>query len=131
MATSFVTVFAGTTAPIAGFLDGVGTNSMFAEPHGIAWCESRSFLLVSDSSNHIIRKINVSSRAVTTIFGDFSGTVPPGADGIGTSASFPNVVGIAIDAACTFAVAVSYTPLPLPLLHEAIVLSSLALARAG
>jgi len=59
----------------------------------------------TDTSNHLIRHIIVSSGVVSTLAGlaETSGS----SNGIGTNARFGVTTGIAIDAAGTFAVLVS------------------------
>jgi len=59
----------------------------------------------TDSSNQLIRHIIVSSGAVSTLAG-LAGT-SGSSNGIGTNARFRDPLGIALDAAGTFAVVVS------------------------
>ena len=63
------------------------------------------FSVKSDTSNHIIRRIVISSGLVSTIAG-ISGT-SGSADGLGTSALFQYPRGIAMDAIATVALIVS------------------------
>lgn len=67
ISTGVVTTFAGTSGE-SGFLDGVGTAARFNMPSGIS-VGSGSTLYVSDTTNNTIRKINVSTGAVTTVIG--------------------------------------------------------------
>lgn len=67
ISTGVVTTLAGTSGE-SGFLDGVGTAARFNMPTGIS-VGSGSTLYVSDSINNSIRKINVSTGAVTTVIG--------------------------------------------------------------
>lgn len=61
--------------------------------------------LQADSSNNLLRRIELMSGLVTTVAG--SPTQATGyADGAGTTATFNFPVGIAIDAMLTFAVVV-------------------------
>ena len=64
-----------------------------------------SFANQVDLVNHVLRRVDLSSRAVTTIAGNagFTGS----ADGVGSVARFYNPVGIAINPAGTFAIIVS------------------------
>jgi hypothetical protein len=82
IATGIVTTFAGSGS--VGWLDGVGTAAQFNEPDGI-WGDG-AYLYVSDESNHVIRKIDMTTRQVTTLAGN------PGvfgsSDGIGSAATF-------------------------------------------
>lgn len=84
-----VTTLAGTPG-VYGSTDGIGAAASFGGPYGIA--TDGTNLYVSDSNNHTIRKIVISSGAVST----FAGTsgVLGALDGIGTSATFnwPNSI---------------------------------------
>jgi sugar lactone lactonase YvrE len=103
-----VTTFAGGTnyvvtnnppvTIVTGFTNGTGTNSRFNGPKGIVWDGSGN-LYVADSSNNAIRKIVISSAAVTT----FAGSATPGStNGTGVSASFYNPLGISVDTSGNF-----------------------------
>ena len=60
--------------------------------------------LQADYGNHLIRCISLPSGVVSTLAGNgFSGST----NGVATNARFNNSVGIALDAAGTFAVVVS------------------------
>lgn len=87
-----VTTLAGTVGT-SGSTNGIGTAAKFNNPAGIA--TDGTNLFVADSSNHVIRKIVISSGAVTT----FAGTVGTAgsADGIGTAAKFNTPAGVTID----------------------------------
>lgn len=86
-----VTTLAGSTTP--GNLNATGTAARFNGPKGIA-VDTSGNLWVADSGNDEIREITPSA-VVTT----WAGTGSPGnANGSGTSASFNNPVGIALDA---------------------------------
>lgn len=63
-----VTTFAG--SKVAGYADGIGTDAKFNNPHGIVAIGKD--LYVTDSSNHLIRKID-QNGAVTTIAGSDKG----------------------------------------------------------
>ncbi len=75
-----VTTFAGGTT---GDLDGFGTAAKFDEPRGITG--DGTYLYVADRANHLIRKIDIATREVSTIAGDGS---EDDDDGIGSEASF-------------------------------------------
>ena len=86
-------------AGVSGGSDGAGTAATFTHPWGVALSVSGS-LYVADTgdhwtSNHLIRKIDVSSGVVSTLAGI------PGVfgklDGAGTSASFHAPSGVAVD----------------------------------
>lgn len=86
-----VSVFAGSTT--AGNANGTGTGAKFNAPKGIA-IDSSGNLWVADSGNDNIREITVPGAVVTT----YAGTGSAGnANGNGTSASFNNPVGLAVD----------------------------------
>ena len=84
-----VTTLAG-TGSATPFANGTGTSASFNEPHAI-WGDAAT-LYVADKSNHVIRKIVVSTGAVTT----FAGTAGSSGstDASGTSASFNLPLGI-------------------------------------
>ncbi len=84
-----VTTIAGTAGP-CGWVDATGTAARFCGPRGIV-ADSSGNLFVADGSNFRVRKIALSTGAVTTWAGDgLSGSI----DGNGTSARFANVQGI-------------------------------------
>jgi len=75
------------------FADGAGASASFFYPYGVA-VDASGTVYVADTSNHRIRKIT-SAGVVTTLAGSGSAAF---VDGIGTSASFNNPTGIAVDA---------------------------------
>jgi sugar lactone lactonase YvrE len=85
-----VITIAGSTA---GFADGTGTSARFNAPRGLAYDGSGN-LYVADSKNYRIRKIELSSGAVTTIAGS---SVSGNNDGIGLAATFNSPNGMVID----------------------------------
>jgi DNA-binding beta-propeller fold protein YncE len=93
-----VTTLAGNTS--AGLVDGAGTLATFNRPSSVAIDPSGAFALVADPSNNCIRRIQLSTRAVTTFAGSSStGSV----DGNGTLAKFNNPMGVAISPDGVFA----------------------------
>ena len=76
-----VTTLAGTGSP--GSSNGTGTSASFNSPIGIT--TDGTNLYVADQENHLIRKIVISTGAVTTVAGTGSSG---SANGTGTSASF-------------------------------------------
>ncbi|XP_048580825.1 NHL repeat-containing protein 2 isoform X2 [Nematostella vectensis] len=77
-----------------GFKDGVGLNSKFYHPTGIAYDKENDILYVSDHYNHVIRAVKVSERVVTTL----AGTGREGLkDGQGDQAAFNYPEGLEYD----------------------------------
>ncbi|MCB1177789.1 MAG: hypothetical protein KDK36_09440 [Leptospiraceae bacterium] len=93
VSTGEVTTIAG-LAGETGSTDGTGTTARFNLPCGIT--TDGTNLFITDSNNHTIRKIEISSNIVSTIAGTAgsSGTI----DGIGTSAKLKNPFRITTDA---------------------------------
>jgi hypothetical protein len=87
-----VTTLAG-TAGKTGTSDGTGAAALFSAPAGLAY--AAGLLYVADLNNHAIRKINVASRAVTTLAGNIGNSGDT--DGRGTAASFNKPSGLALD----------------------------------
>lgn len=88
--TSAVTTLAGSV--VFGSLNGTGTSATFHLPTGIT--TDGVNLYVADNNNHVIRQINIISKAVTTIAG--SG-LAGSSNGTGTSATFGSPFGITTD----------------------------------
>lgn len=86
---SIVAGSAGTT----GHTDGSGAGATFFAPQGIT--TNGSVAYVSDTANHTIRKIDLSTKAVTTFAGT-AGT-PGSANGTGSDARFNNPIGLLLD----------------------------------
>ena len=63
-----VTAVAG-VAGVFGSTDGLGSNSNFYKPFGISISPDGVYALVSDSWNHLIRRIVISTGLVTTVAG--------------------------------------------------------------
>ena len=79
-----------------GLADDTGAAARFYDPLGLA-AEGAGNLYVADTQSHTIRKVMVSTGAVTTLAGtaDMSGS----ADGTGAAARFNNPYGMALDGA--------------------------------
>jgi len=90
ISTGAVTTLAGTGS--SGSANGTGTSASFNNPKGIT--TDGTNLYVADYTNHLIRKIVISTGAVTTVAGTGSSG---SANGTGTSASFYNPIGITTD----------------------------------
>ena len=102
-----VTTLAGSTSS-AGNVDGTGAAASFLLPNGVA-VDGAGNVYVADSGDNTIRKITPAG-VVTTLAGSVvttpADTGPMGpvgqagsADGTGTSASFNNPMGVAVDGA--------------------------------
>jgi len=90
ISTGVVTTLAGTGS--SGSANGTGTSASFNLPEGIT--TDGTNLYVADTSNHLIRKIVISTGVVTTLAGTGS---TGSANGTGTSASFNYPYGITTD----------------------------------
>jgi hypothetical protein len=98
LSTASVTTFAGLLSA-TGNTNGKGTNARFYSPYGITLSRDRSFALVTESMNCLIRKIIISTAMVTMLAGGGSGY-----DGIGTFAMFTSPFEISLSSDGTFAV---------------------------
>jgi DNA-binding beta-propeller fold protein YncE len=97
IASGNITTFAG--APeLAGCTDATGTAAHFNQPNGIV--SDGTYLYVSDTGNHTIRRIEIASRRVTTLAGTPSlvGFV----DGAGTEARFNHPLQLTTDGASLY-----------------------------
>lgn len=93
-----VTTLAGSTTGVAGYNDNTaGTLATFRGPEGLAFdpkIGTAGTLYVADSSNNVIRKIDIATTMVTTLAGSGSWG---NANGTGTSASFYYPTELAVD----------------------------------
>lgn len=92
LSSAVVTTVAG-TAPHVGATDAVGTAALFNNPSGIA-TDGTAAAYICDKLNHTIRKLNLSSGAVTTIAGKAG--MAGSADGVGVAALFTQPYGAAL-----------------------------------
>lgn len=95
LATAAVTTVAG-SAGMSGSVDGIGVAARFDAPHGIS-ADSAGNLYVADGNNSLLRKIVLSTGAVTTIAG--SAGVTGSADGTSIGARFNIPDGVSADGA--------------------------------
>lgn len=75
------------------FRDGIGEAARFNNPEGLAISPDGKTLYVADSRNNRIRKIDLATKAVTTLAGH---SFASGNDGIGDRAGFAQPRGLAI-----------------------------------
>ncbi len=94
ISTGLVSTLAG-TAGESGSADGTGPAARFNSPAGVAVDSSGNVLYVADTENHTIRKIIISTGAVSTL----AGTAGDGDYGVGTGADarFNSPTGVAVD----------------------------------
>ncbi|MCK5236774.1 MAG: hypothetical protein KAR06_07295, partial [Deltaproteobacteria bacterium] len=93
IATGEVTTIAGTTY-VSGSIDGTGTAARFRSPGGIT--SDGTSLYITDIANNAIRKLVLSTQAVTSLAGS-SEVLYGNTDGIGTAARFNKPVGVTTD----------------------------------
>lgn len=92
LSTKSVSTFAG-TAGSSGSANGIGTAASFYSPSNLTM--DGTYMYVSDASNHMIRRIVLSTASVTTLAGSTSNTTYK--DGTGTAAGFVKPFGIFAD----------------------------------
>jgi hypothetical protein len=90
ISTGVVTTLAGATT--SGSTDGTGSAARFSFPAGLA--TDGTHLYLADYGNNLIRKIVISTGAVTTLAGS---TTTGSTDGIGTAARFQSPADIVSD----------------------------------
>jgi sugar lactone lactonase YvrE len=94
IATGEVTTLAGSSAAVAGSLDGTGTSALFWEPTGIT--TDGAYLYVTDNINHTIRKVKIDTGEVTTLAG-LAGVSGVADTASGVQATFNYPTGITTD----------------------------------
>jgi hypothetical protein len=92
IATGAVSTLAGTPGT-PGWADGIGAGANFSYPFGIT--TDGTNLYVADTNNSTVRRIEIATRAVTTVAGTVG--VPGWADNTGGAAYFDYPQGIATD----------------------------------
>ena len=78
-----------------GWKDGIGSESQFYYPSGLALNEKENILFVSDSWNHVIRRVSLIDGRVDTIYGKKGNKGRN--DGIGNESTFNYPQGLAFD----------------------------------
>ncbi|MCB9365938.1 MAG: redoxin domain-containing protein [Calditrichaeota bacterium] len=68
-----------------GQADGAFENAEFDNPQGMAWDSERNLLYVADTDNHLVRKLDIGSKTVTTISGTGEQVYDRTGGGIGTA----------------------------------------------
>jgi sugar lactone lactonase YvrE len=98
VATAAVTTLAGAATSI-GSADGTGSAALFNQPQGVAH-DGRDELFIADTQNHTLRRMIISTGAVTTLAGmaGVQGTT----DGTGAAARFRSPQGLAYSAGTLF-----------------------------
>lgn len=97
--TQAVSTFAGSPTGAPGSTDGTGTAALFKRPYDIT--NDGANLYVTDNNNCTVRKIVISTAAVTTLAGT-AGTCSPLTNGTGTAAVLVNPKGITTDGTSLF-----------------------------
>jgi DNA-binding beta-propeller fold protein YncE len=96
MTSGEVTTLAG-TAQSSGSGNGFGTNVLFNNPNGVSISPGGDYALVTDTNNHVIRLVIISTGQVSTIAG-VVGSIGT-SNGMGTNVHFnsPRAVAISLD----------------------------------
>jgi len=92
-----VTTLAG-AASTPGSADGTGSSARFYGPEGVA-LDGTDTLYIADTVNHTIRKIVLSTAAITTVAGQVG--IAGSADGTGAAATFNAPSGVTVGASGT------------------------------
>jgi serine/threonine-protein kinase len=93
LSSSTVTTFAGSATASAA--NGVGAAAGFSGPISLAFDSSGTLLFVTDSTNHLIRQIEIATRTVTTLAG--SAGALGATNGVGVAARFNSPYGLVVD----------------------------------
>lgn len=101
ISTMMISTFVG--SGISGYSDGLGTNALFSSPSSLDISVQGIYAVVAESSNNIIRRIQISTLTVTTLAGSLTAGA---ADGIGSNALFNFPLGIALSPNDQFALVV-------------------------
>ena len=116
LSSGIVTTVAGNTSGIVGsdnmgYSDGTGTAATFNYPRGVAMNSAVTFVLIADRDNHLVRRLDLTTKLVTTLTGSLAGTIGSTnkgySDGLGTAAAFQGPRSVAIATGGSFAIIVS------------------------
>ncbi len=94
-----VTTLAG-TAGLPGSTDATGATARFKSPTAIALDSASGVLYIADTGNHVIRRLDIATRAVTTLAGT-AVTTGSTVNASGATARFNGPIAIALNAART------------------------------
>ncbi len=86
-----------TTGPGNGYAEGAADQSRFANPVDVVLTPDEKTLIVSDTGNHRIRKVDVATGATSLLAGSSAGFK----DGLGAEAKFSSPFGLALDSTGT------------------------------
>jgi DNA-binding beta-propeller fold protein YncE len=100
-----VSTLAGTSGS-SGSTNGVGPISRFNDPTGVAISADGTYALVADTSNHLIRRIDIATASVSTLAGTSGSS--GSTNGVGTISQFNLPCGVAISADGTYALVADY-----------------------
>ena len=101
--TGVVTTVCGSNT--AGSTDAVGASATFNGPRGVVISADSSFALVADTDSHKIRRIDLVSKAVTTVAGSGMADF---VDGVGASAAFDMPYKVALTSNDAIALVVDF-----------------------
>jgi sugar lactone lactonase YvrE len=93
LSTAAVTTLAG-SAGVSGSVDGTGTAARFYGPRAVI-ADGAGNLFISDGPTHVIRRLVLSTLAVTTVAG--AAVMPGSVDAVGTMARFSSPHGLAVN----------------------------------
>eukprot|EP01031_Cornospumella_fuschlensis_P027560 gene27560-33286_t len=85
--------YAGSTSGLAGYADQVGTSG----PRGICALPSTNTMLIPDTLNHCIRRIDMSTLSVSSMAGGCGNSGDVSTGSVGTDFRFSNPTGCAFD----------------------------------
>ena len=89
------TTLSGSATGVPGATNGTLVNSLFSLPSGIVSNNAGTLLYVADTNNHLIRSLNITGDAVTTLAGSGS---PGYGEGTGVAAVFNAPRGVTVAA---------------------------------